>query len=314
VELRFLWLINDYRENNGLGSLAPSDTFPVAAEHHSQDMTRYSFFAHNTVASSYYPAGSEPWDRMAAEGSDYNTYKGENIAVGYTTAKEAFEAWRNSPLHNRAMLDGRYHVIGIARTIDSGSVHGWYWTTDFDEVLDPSSHKSGENPQAQDAKIEPGPQPGHGREDRKEPVVDGPSVENGEIDGKAVWKQEATDGVVLILYGHARLGDYHSGRDNLRQKIRRGRAPRSPTGQDRDRRATAPVRPSAGAADQPEGRAARRPGEARIRGRGQVEARDGRPVAFAGRTVYLSFFVKTDPTLLTAFYLDRVTLQRGEHP
>jgi hypothetical protein len=45
-----------------------------------------------------------------------------------------------------------------------------------------------------------------------------------------------------------------------------------------------------------------------------VEARDGRPVAFAGRTVYLSSFVETDPTLLTAFYLDRVTLQRGEHP
>src|SRR5829696_8433261 len=188
-ELQFLQLINDYRGNNGLGPLLLSDALAVAAEHHSQDMTRYSFFAHNTVASSYYPAGSEPWDRMAAEGSDYNTYKGENIAVGYTTAKEAFEAWRNSPLHNRAMLDGRYHVIGIARTIDSGSVHGWYWTTDFDEVLDPSSHKSGENPQAQDAKIEPGPQPGHGREDRKEPVVDGPSVENGEIDGKAVWKQ-----------------------------------------------------------------------------------------------------------------------------
>ena len=45
-----------------------------------------------------------------------------------------------------------------------------------------------------------------------------------------------------------------------------------------------------------------------------MEARDDRPVAFAGRTVYLSFFVETGPTLLTSFYLDRVTLQRGEHP
>jgi hypothetical protein len=40
----------------------------------------------------------------------------------------------------------------------------------------------------------------------------------------------------------------------------------------------------------------------------------GQRSSFAGRTAYLSFFVGTDPTLLTTFYLDRVTLQRGEHP
>jgi sulfite exporter TauE/SafE len=40
----------------------------------------------------------------------------------------------------------------------------------------------------------------------------------------------------------------------------------------------------------------------------------GQRSPFAGRTVYLSFFVGTNPTLLTTFYLDRVTLQRGEHP
>ena len=30
---------------------------------------------------------------------------------------------------------------------------------------------------------------------------------------------------------------------------------------------------------------------------------------FAGRTVYLSFYVETDPTLLTTFYLDNVVLR-----
>jgi hypothetical protein len=30
---------------------------------------------------------------------------------------------------------------------------------------------------------------------------------------------------------------------------------------------------------------------------------------FAGRTVYLSFFVETDPVLRTTFYVDKVSLQ-----
>src|ERR687896_1310575 len=81
-ELQFLELINGYRADHGLRALVLSDTLAVAAEHPSQDMARYSFFAHSTVASSHYPAGSQPWDHMRAEGYDYNTPMAENIAVG----------------------------------------------------------------------------------------------------------------------------------------------------------------------------------------------------------------------------------------
>jgi uncharacterized protein YkwD len=122
-ELRFLQLINDYREDHGVRPLILSDTLAVSAERHSQDMARYHFFAHSTASSSYYPRGSWPWDRMSDEGYDYNTYKGENIAVGYETAEQSFEAWRDSPPHNAAMLDGRYRVIGVARIYMLGSAH-----------------------------------------------------------------------------------------------------------------------------------------------------------------------------------------------
>lgn len=64
-ELQFLELVNGYRADHGLRALVLSDTLAVAAEHHSRDMARYSFFAHNTAGSSYYAAGSKPWDRMA---------------------------------------------------------------------------------------------------------------------------------------------------------------------------------------------------------------------------------------------------------
>ena len=92
--------------------------------------------------------------------------------------------------------------------------------------MDPSSHRSGENPQAQDVNDEPAPQPGNGREDSEESMLDGPGVENGEIDGKAVWEREVINGAALILDGHARLGDYDSGRDDLSQKIQVGKSTR----------------------------------------------------------------------------------------
>lgn len=47
-ELQLLWLINDYRQEHGAGPLILSDTLAVAAEHHSEDMGKYDFFAHNT--------------------------------------------------------------------------------------------------------------------------------------------------------------------------------------------------------------------------------------------------------------------------
>ena len=315
-ELQFLQLINDYRGNNGLGALLLSDALAVAAEHHSQDMARYSFFAHNSVVSSYYPAGYEPWDRMADEGYDYNTYKGENIAVGYETAEEAFEAWRNSPSHNHAMLDGSYRVIGIARINEPGSVHGWYWTTDFGQVLDPTSHEPGkESPQALDNEDEPAPQPQKGREDREEPVVDGPGVENGEMDSKAVWEQEARDGAALILDEYARLGNYDSGRDDLRQTIEVGKS----TGLSYS------VRVETDEQRQPSDlltvRLTNREGEqlAVLERYTHADAGGWRRETldlsrFAGQTVYLSFFVETDSALRTAFYLDRVTLENGESP
>jgi uncharacterized protein YkwD len=306
-ELQFLELISDYRTNNGLGSLVLSDTLAVAAEHHSEDMARYSFFAHNTAGSSYYPAGSRPWDRMAAEGYKYNTYKGENIAVGYETAEQAFAAWRRSPSHNHAMLDGRYRVIGIARINDPDSVHGWYWTTDFGGTLDPSSHAPGESTQPEETNEEPAPESPDGRE---EPAGDGPDVENGALESAAIWEQEARDGADLILDGYTRFGDYDNGRDELRQKIRVEENSelsydvRIETNELRHSSDRMLVRLTDRDGEQLAVLERYTDGDAGGWRRETVDLSD-----FAGRTVYLSYFVETDPMLRTAFYLDRVSLE-----
>jgi uncharacterized protein YkwD len=304
-EVRFLYLLNQYREENGAGPLLLSDTLAVAAEHHSQDMAHYNFFGHITAASSHYAVGAQPWDRMRAEGYDYNTRMAENIAVGCESAERCFELWRNSPSHNTAMLDGRYEVIGIARVNAAGSAHGWYWTTDFGATVDPTSHPPGESAQ----------------EEREKPLVeDGPDIENGEMRNRVVWEQRARDGAELILdAGYARLGDYDNGRDDLRQKVR-------------IREGTAELSYSIKieTTEQPEGhpsdylavRLLDREGEqlAVLKRYTDADAGGGWRhetidlSRFEGRTVYLSFLVETDPLLTTAFYLDGVGLEGVERP
>jgi uncharacterized protein YkwD len=294
-EVQFLQLLNQCRKDNGLEPLLLSDTIAVAAERHSQDMARYGFFAHTTAVSSHYPVGSQPWDRMRAEGYDYNTLMGENIAVGCESAERCFELWRNSPSHNAAMLDGDYRVIGVARLNVADSVHGWYWTTDFGATVDPSSHTPGESSQ------------------EEEPVEDGGGIENGGLNGKAVWEQKARDKAELILKeeGYARLGDYDNGRDDLSQKIR-VRENSELFYRIKIETNELAEHPS----DHLEVRLMDPQGE-------QLEVlerytdadaggwrRDTVDLShFAGRTVYLSFLVETDPLLTTAFYLDRVALE-----
>ena len=308
-ELHFLELINDYRAQNGLQPVVLSDTLTVAAEHHSRDMAQYGFFAHNTESSSYYPAGSEPWDRMQAEGYRYNTAKGENLAVGYETAEEAMGAWKRSPSHNAAMLDGNYRVMGVARINAPGSVLRWYWTTDFGGYVDPSAHAPGASPDTQSpASTDPKEaERGTGKSNPK----DTGALENGGMIGAGAWKQKARDGADLVVEDRARLGAYHDGRDDLRQRIRIGEDERlvydvkiKSWGEDRADAMT--VRLSTGKGKQ-------------IATLKQYTGRDDAPGwgrerldlrRFAGRKVYLSFLVRTDGDRLTTFYLDDVSLKQ----
>ena len=312
-ELQFLQLINEYRQENGAGPLILSDTLAVAAEHHSKDMADYDFFAHNTAASSYYPAGSKPWDRMAAEGYDYNTIRGENLATGTETAEEAFEAWRESPSHNAAMLDGRYRVIGIARVYEPNGNHAWFWTTDFGGALDPTSHAPGENPQSQQTQEEQqSSEDEKSQSETQKPPRDKAGIENGAMNGGAMWEQKAKDGADLILEdGHARLGGYDDGADDLRQKIK--------VGKNTELAYELKIE-TAERGNQPDWMRVRITNEkgerVAVLRRYADDETDGWQLQtidlsrFAGRTVYVDFRVRTDSNLLTTFYLDNVVLKR----
>jgi uncharacterized protein YkwD len=130
-ELAFLKLINDYRRARGLGTLKLTQTLGSAAEHHSKSMADHNYFSHTLI-----PQGIGWSQNMTNHGYDYNTYRGENIAAGNSSALSTFNQWKASPTHNSNMLSGNYKAIGIGRVYGSSSAYGYYWTTDFGGVAD----------------------------------------------------------------------------------------------------------------------------------------------------------------------------------
>ena len=133
-EQEFLRLINEHRANNGVGPLELSDTLNKASAWKSKHMADEDYFAHDDI-----PINRTWVQRLRDCGYTYNTFKGENIAAGFTTAASVFNAWRNSAGHNANMLEDNFVAIGIGRYYNANSTYGWYWTTDFGGFADGST-------------------------------------------------------------------------------------------------------------------------------------------------------------------------------
>ena len=141
-EAAFIVLINNYRasQNPPLGALTIDWQLQPPADWMSADLGINAYFEHNdhcvgdcVNGHGYDPnVNRDPWTRMCQIGGYcYNTWKGENIAGGYTTAQAVFTAWQNSPGHNANMLGPNYTTMGLARVYVPGSPYSWYWTNDF---------------------------------------------------------------------------------------------------------------------------------------------------------------------------------------
>lgn len=129
-ELAFLGLINDYRQQNGLGALTISTNLNRGSAWMAQDLADNNYFAHTDSL------GRSPYSRAIDCG--YPSGAGENLAAGgaWSSAAAAFQAWQTSPGHNANMLGQYYQQIGIARHYGAGSQYGWYWATTFGATND----------------------------------------------------------------------------------------------------------------------------------------------------------------------------------
>jgi hypothetical protein len=121
--------------------------------------------------------------------------------------------------------------------------------------------------------------------------------------------------VDLVLDGYARLGDYNNGEDDLRQKIR----------VKENTELSYAIKIATAERHHPHDRLLVRlmdqDGEQLIVLKTYTDGGAGKwrhdtvdLSRFAGRTVYLSFFVETDPVLRTVFYLDQVALETKSGP
>ncbi len=254
----------------------------------------------------------------------YNTYKGENLAVGYDTAEEAMQAWKVSPSHNAAMLDGNYRSIGIARV----SVPGSSATAGTGppilaalstRVRTPRVEASGsggrsDDPpedQQQDAKPEPGTDKTAARGRTGILATSRTALAVADGLGPAIARTARTS----IVDGHARLGGYNKGEDELRQRIRVG------SGQELSYKIRVKTDEQLHPFDglrvrlvNAQGRqiaVLRRHTDAGAR-RWHTEQAD--LSRFDGRTVFLSFYATTDRVLPTTFYVDDVRVANEAGP
>ena len=99
-------LINEYRVQHGLRPLAPADLLAGLAHEQASRMAREERLSHDGFR--------QRLDKAHAP------HCVENVGAGYRSARAELDAWRNSPVHDRNLLDPRIGYMGLA--IDQGYV------------------------------------------------------------------------------------------------------------------------------------------------------------------------------------------------
>ncbi len=117
AEQTLLNLINAHRQQNGVAPLVWSQTLKIAAAWMSNDMVTNNRFNHTDSV------GRGPGDRLTQCGYTWTNF-GENIYPNSSDPTAAFNAWKESALHNANMLDSKFKEAGVA-------ANGNYWTLDL---------------------------------------------------------------------------------------------------------------------------------------------------------------------------------------
>lgn len=125
-EQQVLDLTNAQRKQHGCGSLSLDSSLVAAAGAHASDMVRRKYFDHTSLD------GRSPFDRMQDAGFQ-GSMMGENIAVGYGSAKAVVDGWMKSEGHRKNILNCQYNRLGVG--YDPGQVKsGWgngSWVQNF---------------------------------------------------------------------------------------------------------------------------------------------------------------------------------------
>ena len=132
LEEEILLLLNAYRKENGLKELLLKEDLMSSARYKSESMLQQDYFAHYNPHMEYISFG----DLMNfIFGYTHYTKKGENLFANMgseaVSAQVIFEGWKNSPSHNKAMLDPEYIYVGVGIITApvSGTFYGGKYVT-----------------------------------------------------------------------------------------------------------------------------------------------------------------------------------------
>lgn len=114
-------MISQYRINNGLGAVSPDPQLNAIAKMQAEAMAD----AGNVNAS--LAPNLQLATRMASIGEP-KTEAAENVSAGYRTFAEAFSGWRESPNHNKVLLNKSATRLGIATAYSPNAKHKVFWS------------------------------------------------------------------------------------------------------------------------------------------------------------------------------------------
>ncbi len=104
-------LVNNFRTNQGAGTVRQSAVLTRAAQAHAEDMERRGYFSHSSVGG---PNGNTLMARATSAGCNMRA-GAENIAQGQRSEQDVFVAWQNSPGHRANLLGRAYTEYGLGR-------------------------------------------------------------------------------------------------------------------------------------------------------------------------------------------------------
>ena len=112
-------MISQYRRNHGLGPVMLDGSLEAAAQAQSSAMAKADRLSHEVRA---------PLDARLRDAGIPNGLAVENVSAGYHTLAEAFSGWRDSPPHNKNLLEKGVRRMGIATAYAPGTRFKVFWT------------------------------------------------------------------------------------------------------------------------------------------------------------------------------------------
>jgi len=122
-------LVNAHRTQLGLAPLVVSPALTATAQWKARNMAALRYLDHDDPA----PDARTADERVAACGYQ-STMWGENIAMGYSTAKAVFDAWLGSPEHRANIERPEFRATGVGA---AGAPT--YWAQSFGATIDAGS-------------------------------------------------------------------------------------------------------------------------------------------------------------------------------